>query len=143
MSTAISATTAAHKRVNGRLVTYHFVTITFTSAEPTDPYTLTLTAELFPCLAAATGVTEFFLHRFEGKKTATAATVTPRVSHAGGGALIAQCAASAAASQDQTSHPCKTVPLPFPAVVGTQLTIVLAPDIAGSGTVTIGIGPEA
>ncbi len=143
MSTAISATTAVHKRVSGRRVPYNYVVITFTNAEPTDTYTLTLSAELFPCLAAATGVNEFFLHRFEGKKTATAATVTPRVSYASGGALIAQCATSSAATQDETAHPCRSVPLPFVAVVGTQLTIALAPDIAGSGTVTIGIGPES
>lgn len=143
MSTAISATTAVFKRVNGRRVPYDRLTITFTDAAPTDTYTLTLTAELFPSLAAATGVNEFFLHQLDGKRTATAATVTPRVSHASGGALIAQCAASAEATQHETSHPCRSAPLPFSAAVGSQLTVVLAPDVTGSGTVTLGIGPEA
>lgn len=142
MATSISTTTTAYKRTGGRLIRYDLVTITFTGASTTESYTLTLSVDRFPGLAQARGVTEFVLHRFAGELTADAASITPRISSAAEG-MIAQCPTSTAALQDQTSHPCRTTPLPFTAAIGTQLTVVLAPDITGSGTVTIGIGWES
>lgn len=141
MSVTVSNPVRRTRMIGGRRVPYDEITLTFTSADPTDFEGVTVSTSNFSAFCAESGINEGYLFGLRGVLTAGAASITPRIVDHTTGVTIAQCSTSTASSQDQAGHASSYTPLPFPLVAGQQLDVYLGPDVTGSGIVVFGIGP--